>query len=41
MDLQEIEWEGMDCANLAQEQVEGFCKHGMETGGSIKLWGIS
>jgi hypothetical protein len=41
MDLQEIEWEGMDCENLAQEQVMGFCKHGMETAGSIKLGGIS
>jgi len=37
MDLQETEWEDMDWVNLAQEQVVGFCKHGIETSGSIKL----
>jgi hypothetical protein len=37
MDLQETEWEGMDWVNLTQEQVVGFCKHGIEPSGSIKL----
>jgi hypothetical protein len=41
MDLQEIKWKGMDWANLAQEQVVGFCKHGIKTSGSIKFGGIS
>jgi len=27
----------MDWANLTQEQVVGFCKHGIEPSGSIKL----
>lgn len=39
MDLQKTEWEGMDWENLAQEQVVGFCKHGIEPSGSIKLGG--
>jgi hypothetical protein len=39
MDLQETEWEEMDRVNLAQEQVVGFCKHGIGTSGSIKLGG--
>jgi hypothetical protein len=42
MNLREIGWDGMDCIGRAQEYgpVEGSCKHGNETSGSIKLWEI-
>jgi hypothetical protein len=35
-----IGWDGMDQIDLAQEPVEGSCKHGDEPSGSIKFWGV-
>jgi hypothetical protein len=38
MDLQEVEWEGMDWIDMAQDtgQVAGSCECGNESSGSIK-----
>jgi hypothetical protein len=36
-DLREIEWDGMDWIDLAQES---SCEHGNEFSGSIKCWEV-
>jgi hypothetical protein len=43
MDLREIEWDGMDWIELAQDrdQWRALVKHGDEPSGSLKLLGIS
>jgi hypothetical protein len=42
INLREIEWDGVDWINLAQDRgpVEGSCEHGNEPSGSIKSWEI-
>jgi hypothetical protein len=36
MDLREIEWDGADWMEMAQDR--GSCEHGIEPLGSIKCW---
>jgi hypothetical protein len=42
IDLREIEWDGMDWFDLAQDrgQWDGPCEHGNEPSGSIKCWKV-
>jgi hypothetical protein len=42
MDLREIEWDGMDWIDVAQDrdQLEGSCEYGNEPLGSIKCWEV-
>jgi hypothetical protein len=42
MGHREIEWDGMDWIELAQDKgpVEGSCEHGNKPSGSIKCWEI-
>jgi hypothetical protein len=38
IDLREIEWDGMDWIDLAQDS--DSCEHGNEPSGSVKCWEI-
>jgi hypothetical protein len=42
MDFREVELDGMDWIDLAQDRDQwiGFCEHGNEPSGSIKCWEI-
>jgi hypothetical protein len=42
MDLREIEWDGMDWIDRAEDrdQWRGSCEYGNEPSGSIKCWEV-
>jgi hypothetical protein len=42
MDLREIEWDGVDWIDMAQDKgpVEGSCEHGIKLLGSMKCWEV-